>query len=156
MITHVNENNNPHMVDVGDKNITKRVAIASGCISMNDAAYDAYINNTAKKGPVEQCAVVAGVMAAKNTSHAIPMCHNLNLNNVEILITPKSKGVLEVQASVAMEGKTGVEMEALHAVSISLLTIYDMLKALDKGMKISDIKLLEKLGGKSGAYKAKI
>ncbi|PAF44597.1 cyclic pyranopterin monophosphate synthase MoaC [Helicobacter sp. 11S02629-2] len=156
MITHVNENNNSHMVDVGEKSITKRIAIASGTISMNKDAFDAYINNTSKKGPVEQCAVVAGVMAAKNTSHAIPMCHNLNLNNVEIVIKPLENGILEAQASVSMEGKTGVEMEALHAVSISLLTIYDMLKALDKGMKISNIKLLEKRGGKSGIYKAEM
>lgn len=152
-LTHINENNNPTMVDVSQKAITSRLARASGKIIMSEEAYKAVLENTAKKGPVIQTAIIAAISAAKNTPSVIPMAHPLFLSKVNVEITPIN-GVCGfiVEAVVKCEGKTGVEIEALHAVSIGLLTMYDMLKAIDKSMIISDIKLLEKSGGKSGEY----
>lgn len=152
-LTHINERNNPNMVDVSQKSITTREALASGKITLSKEAYEAVMQNTAKKGPVIQTAIIAAIMAAKNTAQAIPMCHPLFLSKIEVTIHPlESECALRVEALVKCEGKTGVEMEALHSVSIGLLTIYDMLKAIDKKMLISGIHLEQKRGGKSGDF----
>ena len=152
-LTHLNQHNNPTMVDVSAKNITTREALASGKITMSKNAFEAVLNNTAKKGPVIQTAVIAAIMAAKNTSSAIPMCHPLFLSKINVEITPiEGECAFRIESLVKCEGKTGVEMEALHSVSVGLLTMYDMLKAIDKSMVISDICLESKSGGKSGDY----
>ncbi|ANE35209.1 molybdenum cofactor biosynthesis protein C [Campylobacter iguaniorum] len=156
MLTHLNEQNLPRMVDVGDKNITRRVAVASGEIKMSGQAYDAIKSNTGKKGPVLQTAVIAAVMGAKKTSDLIPMCHPLPITSVNIDVEdiPNLPG-FKIIATVITDGKTGVEMEALTSVSVGLLTIYDMIKAIDKSMQISNIALESKSGGKSGDYRRK-
>ncbi len=153
-LTHINEQNLPKMVDVGDKDITRRVAHASGQIKMSPAAFEAVKEGSGKKGPVLQTAVAAAVMGAKRTSDLIPMCHILSLTGVNITIDelPELPG-FRVSAEVKTDGKTGVEMEALTAVSVGLLTIYDMVKAVDKSMEISQIHLNSKSGGKSGEYR---
>lgn len=153
-LTHINEQNNPTMVDVSDKNITKRRALASGKITMNEEAFNAVLNGNAKKGAVINTAIVAAVLAAKQTSNLIPMCHPLPISKVDVDITPvDNEFAFKVSVVVVTEGKTGVEMEALNAVSVGLLTIYDMVKAIDKTMVIDDIKLIEKDGGKSGQFR---
>ncbi len=152
-LTHLDENNLPKMVDVSDKNESVRVAIASGTIRMSAEAYKAVQEGTAKKGPVLQTAVIAAVMGAKKTSELIPMCHPLALSSVKCDIQEIDElPGFKMSVTVKMEGKTGVEMEALSAVSIGLLTIYDMVKAIDKSMEISNIRLESKIGGKSGEY----
>ena len=154
MLTHLNEKNLPTMVDVGHKDATKRIAIASGTITMSKEAYTAIKENTGKKGPVLQTAVIASIMGAKRTSDPIPMCHPLMINSVDINIEDiENLPGFKLIAKVATQGKTGVEMEALTSVSIGLLTIYDMIKAIDKSMIISDIALESKSGGKSGEYR---
>lgn len=154
MLTHINKQNNPVMVDVSGKNISAREAVAQGQISMNEDAFSALKNNTAAKGSVIDSAIIAGIMGAKKTSDFIPMCHPLFLSKVECEIDLDSANcVATFRAKVKCEGKTGVEMEALSAVSIGLLTIYDMLKAVDKKMVISDIHLVRKKGGKSGEFR---
>ena len=152
-LTHLDENNRPKMVDVSEKNQTTREAIASGTIKMSQSAYDAIVSQTTKKGPVIQTAVVAAIMGTKKTSELIPMCHPLLLSsiNCDAIELPSLPG-FELKVSVKLSGQTGVEMEALTGVSIGLLTIYDMAKAIDKSMVISDIKLLKKTGGKSGDF----
>lgn len=153
-LTHLNQHNNPTMVDVSAKDITAREALASGKITMSKEAFEAVIHHKAKKGPVIQTAVIAAIMAAKNTSTAIPMCHPLFLSKINVEITPiEAEYAFRIESLVKCEGKTGVEMEALHSVSVGLLTMYDMLKAIDKSMVISDICLESKSGGKSGEYK---
>ena len=152
-LTHLDENNQPKMVDVGDKNTTQRIATASGIIKMSQNAYTAVKDNTAKKGPVLQTAIVAGIMAAKKTSDSIPMCHPLLLSSIKFDTKElDSDDGFKVFCTVKLRGQTGVEMEALHGVSVALLTIYDMLKAIDKSMVIQDIQLEKKEGGKSGTY----
>ncbi len=153
-LTHLDENDRPKMVDVGEKSPTKRVATASGTISMSREAYDAVIQNRAKKGPVLQTAVIAAIMGTKKTPELIPMCHPLLLSGIDCDIEelPDLPG-FRLKVTAKLSGKTGVEMEALTGVSIGLLTIYDMLKAIDKGMEIRDIRLESKEGGKSGSYK---
>ena len=154
MLTHLNKKNLPTMVDVGHKDATKRIAIASGTITMSKEAYTAIKENTGKKGPVLQTAVIAAIMGAKRTSDLIPMCHPLMINSVDINIEDiENLPGFKLIAKVATQGKTGVEMEALTSVSIGLLTIYDMIKAIDKSMIISDIALESKSGGKSGEYR---
>ncbi|WP_297985373.1 cyclic pyranopterin monophosphate synthase MoaC [uncultured Campylobacter sp.] len=154
MLTHLNEKNLPTMVDVGHKDATKRIAIASGTITMSKEAYTAIKENTGKKGPVLQTAVIAAIMGAKRTSDLIPMCHPLMINSVDINIEDiENLPGFKLIAKVATQGKTGVEMEALTSVSIGLLAIYDMIKAIDKSMIISDIALESKSGGKSGEYR---
>ncbi len=152
-LTHLDEKNRPKMVDVTKKDDTKRVAVASGKIEMSKEAFDMIINNQTKKGPVLQTAVIASIMGAKQTSNLIPMCHPLMLTgiNCDIIELPNLPG-FELKVTAKLTGKTGVEMEALTGVSIGLLTIYDMAKAIDKRMVISDIKLLSKEGGKSGKF----
>lgn len=152
-LTHLDERDRPKMVDVSDKTATTRVAIASGLITMSQDAYDAVVNQTAKKGPVLQTAVIAAIMGTKKTSDIIPMCHPLNLSgvNCDIDELPDLPG-FRLTVTAKLTGQTGVEMEALTGTSIGLLTIYDMLKAIDKGMVIGPIQLETKSGGKSGDY----
>jgi len=152
-LTHIDENSNPKMVDVSQKEDTQRVAVASGVIKVSKEAYNAVINNQAKKGPVLQTAVIAAINGAKKTSDLIPMCHPLMLTSVKIDTKdiPELPG-FKLTATAKLVGKTGVEMEALSAVSIGLLTIYDMLKAIDKSMEILNIRLEKKSGGKSGDF----
>ena len=152
-LNHFDEHGNAVMVDVSEKNITARTAVASGQIHVSREVFDAIVHGTAAKGDVLGVARVAGIMAAKQTSSLIPMCHPLLLTGVDIHfeLYPEDAEI-EAIASVRTTGKTGIEMEALHAVSAALLTIYDMCKAVDRGMVIKDILLLEKDGGKSGHY----
>lgn len=152
-LTHLDKNNRPKMVDVSDKEPTTRIAIANGTITMSQDAFDAIVSQTTKKGPVIQTAVVAAIMGVKKTSDLIPMCHPLVLSGINCDVTQRDDlPGFELKVSVKLDGKTGVEMEALTGVSIGLLTIYDMAKAIDKGMIISDIKLTHKSGGKSGDF----
>jgi cyclic pyranopterin monophosphate synthase len=153
-LTHLDENNRPRMVDVTAKNETKRVAVASGEIIMSREAFDAINNNEVKKGPVIQTAVIAAIMGAKRTHELIPMCHPLLLTSIKCDVSElENESGFFLTATVKLAGKTGVEMEALTAVSIGLLTIYDMAKAIDKSMIIREIKLEAKSGGKSGDFK---
>ena len=152
-LTHLDEQDRPKMVDVGQKDDTTRVAVASGVIIMSDDAYDTIVSNTNKKGPVLQTAVIAAIMGTKKTSELIPMCHPLLLTsiNVDIQQDDEAKS-FKLFVTAKLNGKTGVEMEALMGVSIGLLTIYDMAKAIDKGMIIQNIQLESKDGGKSGNF----
>ena len=156
-LTHLDENNKPKMVDVSDKDNTTRVAVASGVIEVTREAYDAVIANSAKKGPVLQTAVIAAIQGAKQTSTLIPMCHPLMLTSVKTDIEelPKLPG-FKLTVMAKLRGQTGVEMEALTGVSVGLLTIYDMLKAIDKGMIIKNVQLEKKSGGKSGDFRRKL
>jgi len=152
-LTHLDRNNNPKMVDVGDKNITARTAVACGVITMSKEAFMTIKSGTSKKGPVIQTAVIAAIMGAKKTSDLIPMCHPINISGVDVDIKEiEEEFAFLLTSTVRCDYKTGVEMEALSSVSIGLLTIYDMIKAIDKDMVISDIKLLSKSGGKSGDF----
>jgi len=153
-LTHLDENQRPKMVDVSDKDQTTRIATASGIIEVGQEAYDNVIGESNKKGPVLQTAVIAAIMGVKQTSTLIPMCHPLNLSgiNCEIDELPEVPG-FKLTVTTKLTGKTGVEMEALTGVSVGLLTIYDMLKAIDKGMVIRNVQLEEKSGGINGDYK---
>lgn len=152
-LTHINDQGRAKMVDVSEKADTQRIGVASGRIRMQKSTFELITEGKIKKGDVLSVAQVAGVMAAKKTWELIPMCHPLLLTGVDIHfeLYPEVSEI-EAIASVKTTGKTGIEMEALHAVSAALLTIYDMCKAVDRGMQILDILLLEKDGGKSGHY----
>lgn len=151
--THFDSRGNAVMVDVTDKEITERIAVAGGVIAVNEEVYEAIRNGTAKKGDVLGTARIAGIMAAKKTSDLIPMCHPLMLTKVTIDFEYEDeKRQIKCICTAKLSGKTGVEMEALTGVSVALLTIYDMCKALDRGMRISDVHLIEKKGGKSGHF----
>lgn len=153
-LTHLNAERNPTMVDVSPKAPSVREACASGVITMSKEAFEAALEDKGKKGSITQCAIVAAIMASKKTSELIPMCHPLMISKVDVEITPDSERcAFTLRAQVKCEGKTGVEMEALTSVSVGLLTIYDMLKAIDKGMEISQVRLESKSGGKSGEYR---
>jgi cyclic pyranopterin phosphate synthase len=152
-LTHIDDDGNARMVDVGAKAETRRVAVASGRITMTAAALEAIRAGNAPKGDVLGTAKIAGIMAAKKTADLIPMCHPLVLDAVNVDFAFEDEAVTAT-ATVSLTGKTGVEMEAITAVSVALVTIYDMAKALDKSMVIGDIRLIEKLGGKSGHWKA--
>jgi cyclic pyranopterin phosphate synthase len=142
------------MVDVSDKGVTSRMAKASASVSMKKETFNKIFSKDIKKGDVLGAAQIAGIMGAKRTPDIIPMCHPLNINSVKIEFEPdEDNSAITIIAAVKVDGRTGVEMEALTAVSIAALTIYDMCKAVDKSMTISDIKLLEKSGGKSGDFK---
>lgn len=155
MLTHFNQTGDAHMVDVGAKTSTSRIAIATGKITMLPNTLDLIIAGNHKKGDVLGIARIAGIMGAKQTSSLIPLCHPINLTNVsvdfEVLLDEYSVRCVSKAQTI---GQTGVEMEALTAVQIALMTIYDMCKAVDRGMIMGDIKLLEKSGGKSGDWKA--
>ncbi|NPA03751.1 MAG: cyclic pyranopterin monophosphate synthase MoaC [Epsilonproteobacteria bacterium] len=152
-LTHLNRSNHPKMVDVGVKKESERVAKASGIIQMSPQAYKAVIEQKTKKGAVLHTAIIAAIMGAKKTPELIPMCHPLLLTSIdcEVEELPNLPG-FKLIVTCKLKGRTGVEMEALTGVSIGLLTIYDMVKAIDKGMVIKDIQLEEKKGGKSGDF----
>ncbi len=154
-LSHLNARGEAVMVDVSDKAITQRVAVAEGFVGMAEATLALVRDGTAKKGDVLATARIAGIMGAKRTSELIPLCHPLQITKatVDLDVQASPPGIM-VRAEVKVGGQTGVEMEALTAVAISCLTIYDMLKAADKGMVIGPIRLVEKTGGKSGPYKA--
>lgn len=151
-LSHVGKNSRARMVDVSDKAETIREARASGRISISKTAMALVRKHTLKKGPVTAVARFAGIQAAKRTSDAIPMCHPLLLSNVDVEVVPRAFG-FEITATVKTKGRTGVEMEALHAVSVAALTIYDMVKAADQKMVIGHIRLESKTGGKSGEFR---
>ncbi|TWG99107.1 cyclic pyranopterin phosphate synthase [Mesorhizobium sp. J18] len=154
-LTHLGVEGRADMVDVGEKAITERTATASGVVTMEPETLKIILDGNAKKGDVIGTARIAGIMAAKRTHDLIPLCHPLLLNKVSVDIEPDDAlPGLRVSATVRVSGKTGVEMEALTAVSVACLTIYDMAKALEKGMVISDIRLLKKTGGKSGDWRS--
>lgn len=151
--THFNQDGEAIMVDVSQKDITMRIAIAEGSIKVNQEVFRSIKKQTNKKGDVLAVARIAGIMAAKKTSDMIPLCHPLFITKVMIdFELDEENYMIKAIATTKVNGKTGVEMEALHAVSVTLLTIYDMCKAIDKSMEISDIRLLHKEGGKSGVY----
>lgn len=153
-LTHIDAQGSAHMVDVGKKIETERTAIAAGCVIMSVETLKAIESGNAPKGDVLATARIAGIMAAKKTADLIPLCHPLMLTNVTLDIeADHALPGFSIKATAKLTGKTGVEMEALTAVSVACLTIYDMAKALDKGMIISDICLIEKQGGKSGTWK---
>jgi cyclic pyranopterin phosphate synthase len=155
-LTHLDRAGAAHMVDVGAKPVTERVAIAEGAVVMQAATLDAILAGNAKKGDVLATARIAGIMAAKRTHELIPLCHPLALTKVTVDLAPDTAlPGIRVTATTKVAGQTGVEMEALTAVSVACLTIYDMAKALDRGMSITAIRLIEKRGGKSGVYRAK-
>ena len=152
-LTHLDKAGNAHMVDVSAKDVTARTATAKGRVIMGDEALSQIKDQTAKKGDVIQVARLAGIMAAKKTADLIPLCHQLPLSKVAIDFELEDDGV-SITATVKTTAQTGVEMEALTAVSTAALTIYDMLKAVDRSMQITDIRLTLKDGGKSGLYEA--
>lgn len=152
-LTHIDEHGSARMVDVGAKAETQRLAVATGRITMTTDALAAVRAGDAPKGDVLGTARIAGIMAAKKTSELIPMCHPLAIDAVNLDFTIETDAI-RATATVSLTGKTGVEMEAITAVSVALLTVYDMAKALDKGMIIGEIALVEKRGGKSGHWKA--
>lgn len=149
--SHINKKNQPKMVDVSEKNITKRTAIAKATMFLGNEVISHFENDelTTKKGPVFQTAIIAGIQAVKKTSELIPMCHPLLINGVDIDINIMDKEHVEVFCKVTIEGKTGVEMEALTGASTTCLTIYDMCKSISQQMVIKEVKLVEKTGGKS-------
>lgn len=155
ILTHISASGEARMVDVGDKEITARVATATGSVRMAQETLAMILAGDAKKGDVIGTARLAGIMAAKKTSELIPLCHPLNLTNVSVDITPDDAlPGLAITATARVDGKTGVEMEALTAASVACLTVYDMAKAVDRGMVIGEIKLMKKSGGKSGDWQA--
>jgi cyclic pyranopterin phosphate synthase len=152
-LTHIDESGRARMVDVSDKAVTAREAVAEGFVRMSPETLKLALSGEARKGDVRAVAEIAGVMAAKRTSDLIPMCHPLALSKVEVRVEPRDGG-LAVTARVKTTGSTGVEMEALTAVSVACLTLYDMLKAAEKGMVIEGVRLVSKTGGKSGDWEA--
>lgn len=150
-LTHLDESGRAAMVDVGHKADTERVAIARGAVVMQPETLQLIIAGNLKKGDVLTVAELAGVMAAKRTSELIPLCHPLLLSKIDVTCTPnEAESCVDIEATVRLRGKTGVEMEALTAVSIAGLTIYDMAKAVDRGMRLSQVRLVYKTGGQSG------
>ena len=153
MVSHLDKKNNPIMVDVGNKNITQRIAEAEGEVIFDKKTFKKIESLKSKKGSINNVAVIAGIMGAKETSRLIPLCHNILINSIKIEISKNvKKNLMKVKAIVKTSSKTGVEMEALTAVTISCLTIYDMCKNLNKSIKINNIKLISKKGGKSGIF----
>ena len=152
-LSHFDRQGRARMVDVGSKPPTQRIAVASGRVVMKAATLRRIMDKEIEKGDVLGVARVAGIMAAKRTGEVIPLCHPLNIDSVEIFFQPDvGRSEVRIETRVKSTGKTGVEMEALMATAASALTIYDMCKAIDRGMKISEILLLKKTGGKSGTY----
>jgi cyclic pyranopterin phosphate synthase len=155
-LTHLGARGEARMVDVSAKAVTEREAVAAGCVVMQAGTLEIVRSGDAKKGDVLGTARIAGIMAAKRTHELIPLCHPLAVAKVEVDLTPNAKlPGIDVRARVKVSGKTGVEMEALTAVSVACLTIYDMVKAIDRGMRIENIRLIEKSGGRSGHYRTK-
>lgn len=154
--THIDKQGHVRMVDVTEKRPTLRVAVAQGIVSMNPDTFEKIMNQTVQKGNVLETARIAGIMAAKKTSELIPMCHPLNITHIAVDFFPDTaKNKIRIEAAVRIIDQTGVEMEAMTAVSVAGLTIYDMCKSYDREMMISDICLIEKSGGKSGIFRRK-
>ncbi len=154
-LSHIDDKGNAHMVDVSEKEVTSRTAVAKGSVWMQAETLTMIREGLAKKGDVIGTARIAGIMAAKKTHDLIPLCHPLALSKVTVEIDEASdEARIDVTATVKVTGQTGVEMEALTAVSVSCLTLYDMVKAVDRGIRIGDIRLTEKSGGKSGTFQA--
>jgi cyclic pyranopterin phosphate synthase len=152
-LSHVDDHGRARMVDVSDKDVTHRFAVARGAIRMRAETLELILKGKVEKGDVFSVARVAGIMAAKKTSELIPMCHPLNITSVEIDLNPaQDPARVEIEASVRVDGKTGVEMEAMTAVAVAGLTIYDMCKAVDREMSLGEIRLVKKSGGKSGTF----
>ncbi len=158
-LTHIDETGDVRMVDVSQKADTERIAVAEGFIAMHQETLDLITSGSAAKGDVLACARVAGIMAAKRTSDLIPMCHPLNITKAKVECAPVFAGEradghvgIHVLATCGVTGKTGIEMEALTAASVACLTVYDMCKAVDRGMEIMDVRLLKKDGGKTGLW----
>ncbi|ARU58680.1 molybdopterin biosynthesis protein C [Oleiphilus messinensis] len=153
--THLNEQGEAHMVDVGDKDITERSARATAIVKMQPTTLKMILDGSHKKGDVLATCRIAGIMAAKKCPDLIPLCHTLLLTSVKVELHPEpDNSGIRITSFCKLSGKTGVEMEALTAVSVAALTLYDMCKAVDKGMVISDVKLVEKSGGRSGHWQA--
>lgn len=154
-LSHIDDQGNAHMVDVSEKDVTSRTAVAKGSVFMQADTLKMIDQGLAKKGDVIATARIAGIMAAKRTHELIPLCHPLPVSKVTVdIVAAGDAPRIDVTATVKVTGQTGVEMEALTAVSVTCLTIYDMVKAVDRGIRISDIRLHEKSGGKSGTFKA--
>ncbi|MBT5841282.1 MAG: cyclic pyranopterin monophosphate synthase MoaC [Rhodospirillaceae bacterium] len=152
-LTHIDADGNAVMVDVSDKDVTERIAVAAGSVVMAPETLSLISGGDVKKGDVLSVAQLAGIMGAKRTPDLIPLCHPLNLNSVSVeLSIDAARHAVDITASCKLTGKTGVEMEALTAVSVAALTVYDMVKAVDRSMVISNIRLVHKSGGKSGVY----
>ncbi len=152
-LTHLDDDGRAHMVDISEKDITGRIAVAQGRITMAPETLALIVNGKAPKGDVLAVARIAGIMAAKRTPDLIPLCHPLSLSSVTIELEPnESAAAIDIRATCKLKGRTGVEMEALTAVSVAALTIYDMCKAVDRKMIIGEIRLMHKSGGKSGTY----
>jgi cyclic pyranopterin phosphate synthase len=155
-LTHLSKRGEARMVDVSAKDTTERVAVAEGRVAMTRKTLDLVLKGNAKKGDVLGTARIAGILAAKKTHELIPLCHPLPVSKIAVDIEPdRTMPGLRVRATVKVSGQTGVEMEALTAVSVACLTIYDMVKAVERGMRIEGIRLIEKRGGKSGHFRAK-
>ena len=153
--THIDDKGNAIMVDVSKKEVSDRTATAKGSVIMGSQTLELIMDGGVKKGDVLSVAQIAGIMGAKKTPDLIPLCHPLNLSSVKVdLICDPERGAVDISATCRLAGKTGVEMEALTAASIAALTIYDMCKAVDRSMRITDIRLVHKSGGKSGTYQA--
>ena len=155
-LTHFDASGNARMVDVAAKDVTERVAVARATVTMKAATLKLIATKKAAKGDVLTVAQLAGIMAAKKAAELIPLCHPLSLSSVDVKLSIDAKrNAVNIEATCKLKGRTGVEMEALTAASIAALTVYDMCKAVDRGMVISDVKLLHKSGGKSGAFNAR-
>jgi cyclic pyranopterin phosphate synthase len=152
-LTHFDESGASRMVDVSDKEVTLRTARASGRVRLQPATLALVVERRMAKGDVLEVARLAGIMAAKHTGELIPLCHPLGLDSVELVLTPMDPDTISIEANVKVHGRTGVEMEALTAVSVAALAVYDMCKAVDRGMVITQIQLEEKMGGRRGTYR---
>ena len=151
--SHLDDAGDARMVDVGDKDVTHRIAVARGFVYMADSTLQQLVDGDVEKGDVSQVARIAGIMGSKKTSDLIPLCHPLPLEDVDLDFQPRpDESALEIRARASCHGKTGVEMEALTAVSVAALTVYDMVKSVDKSMHVGDIHLVEKTGGQSGDF----
>ncbi|PPR44760.1 MAG: Cyclic pyranopterin monophosphate synthase accessory protein [Alphaproteobacteria bacterium MarineAlpha5_Bin8] len=156
MFSHLNKNKQPKIVDISNKKITNRTAVAEGIVKFSKSTFKKLDSFTTKKGEINNIAILAGIMGAKKTSELIPLCHNINIENVDIKIQKNNKlSSLIIKAIVKAKDKTGVEMESLTAVSIACLTIYDMCKSIDKKIIINNIRLIKKTGGKSNINNSK-
>ena len=151
-LTHFDESGASRMVDVTEKDVTLRTARASGCVRVEPSTLALVVNRRMAKGDVLEVARLAGIMAAKRTGELIPLCHPLGLDCIELAVMPIEPDVIRIEATVKVHGRTGVEMEALTAVSVAALTVYDMCKSVDRGMVITEIQLEEKTGGRRGIY----
>ena len=152
-LTHLDENGAARMVDVGDKDVTQRTAVAAATVKMQPETLQKILSAELKKGDALQTARIAGIMAAKRTFELIPLCHSIPIESIEIDFTNNGQDELHIRSRLMCSYKTGIEMEALTAVSVAALTVYDMCKAIDRGMAVEEIRLLEKSGGKSGEYR---